>query len=67
MGRTKTRKTSKRRINLNLVPNSVQNVFQMDKRIKEIPAGERVGAKALRYGKVAQSVFGKCEQFQITG
>lgn len=67
MGRTKTRKTSKRRINLNLVPNSVQNVFQMDKRIKEIPAGKRVGAKALRYGKVAQSVFGKCEQFQITG
>ena len=51
MGRTKTRKTFKRRCSLNLVPKSVQNVFQMDKRTNDIPVRQRVCAEALRYGR----------------
>lgn len=69
-GRTKTRKTFKRRRDLNLDPNRVQSVFQTDKRMTDIPVRQRVCAKALRYGKIAQSVFAKrtnwmvCEQRQ---
>lgn len=66
-GRTKTRKAFKRRCNLNLVPNSVKNVFQMDKGMNDIPVRQRVCAKALRYGKIAQSVCAKRERLEPTG
>lgn len=67
MGGKRTRNSSQRRCNLNLVPNSMQKVFQMDKRVKEIPVGGKVPAKALRHEKIFQSVFGKHEQVQLTG
>lgn len=66
-GKKKTRKNFKRRCSLNLVPNSVQNVFQMDKRVNDIPVRQRVCAEALRYGKIAQSVFAKREELEPTG
>lgn len=66
-GRTKTRKAFKRRCNRNLVPSSMQNVFQMDKRMNDIPLRQRVCAKALRYGKIAQSVCAKRERLEPTG
>lgn len=67
MGRTKTRKTFKRRCSLNLVPKNVQNVFQMDKRMNDIPVRQRVCAEALRCRKIAQRVFAKREELEPTG
>lgn len=36
----KTIKTSQRRCNLSVVPNTMRKVFQLAKRVKEIPAGK---------------------------
>lgn len=67
MGGKKTRKSSQRRCHLNLVPNSMQKVFQRHKKEKEIPAGGKVCAKALGHEKIAQTVFGKHERVQLEG